>query len=104
MLYALHEAAYRTATPLSVAAHWTRDFWGSPLNVAGDTGLARNLYASADLLANLTRRYGRPAWSIPAVSIAGASIPVTSEVAWASPWVTLRRFRRDAGALRSAGC
>jgi poly(3-hydroxybutyrate) depolymerase len=103
MLYALHEAAYRTAAPVSVAAHWTRDFWRSPLNPAGDTGLGRNLHASADLLANLTRRYGKPAWRIDQVSIAGAPIPVSNHVAWSSPWVTLRHFRRDPGALRAIG-
>ena len=58
MLYALHETAYRTAAPLSAAAHMARDFWRSPLNMAGNTGLGRNLYASADLLANLTRLDG----------------------------------------------
>jgi poly(3-hydroxybutyrate) depolymerase len=103
MLYALHEAAYRTAAPLSVAAHWTRDFWRSPLNVAGETGLGRNLYASADLLANLTRRYGRPAWNVDQVSIGDATIPVTNAVVWSSPWVTLRRFSRDPDALCNVG-
>jgi len=103
MLYALHEAAYRTAAPLSAAAHWTRDFWRSPLNFAGDTGLGRNLHASADLLANLTRRYAKPAWRIDRVVVRGHSIPVRSETAWASPWVKLRRFRRDPESLRSAG-
>jgi poly(3-hydroxybutyrate) depolymerase len=103
MLYALHEAAYRTAAPLSAAAHWTRDFWRSPLNLAGDTGLGRNLQASADLLANLTRRYAKPAWRIDKVVTAGAVIPVRCETAWASPWVKVRLFRRDPASLRAAG-
>ena len=102
MLYALHEAAYRSTAPLSVAAHWARDFWRSPLNLAGDTGLGRSLYASADLLANLTRRYGKPAWRIDRVTVAGQAVPVTCETAWTSPWVTVRRFRRDPDALRAA--
>jgi poly(3-hydroxybutyrate) depolymerase len=102
MLYALHDAAYRSAAPVNAAAHLIRDFWRSPLNPAGDTGLARNLYASADLLANLTRRYGKPAWRINEVSIGGQPVPVTCETAWASPWVKLRLFRRDPAALAAA--
>jgi poly(3-hydroxybutyrate) depolymerase len=103
MLYALHEAAYRSAAPLSAAAHLMRDFWRSPLNFAGDTGLGRNLHASADLLANLTRRYGKPAWRIDEVEIAGRSVPVHRDTAWSTPWVRLERFRRDRAGLRAAG-
>ena len=61
MLYTLHEAALNSATPLRMAAHAARDFWGSPLNPASASKWGRTLYASADLVANLTRRYGRPA-------------------------------------------
>jgi poly(3-hydroxybutyrate) depolymerase len=103
MLYALHEAAYRSAAPLSTAAHLMRDFWRSPLNLAGDTGLGRNLSASADLLANFTRRYAKPDWRIDQVSVNGAPIPVSCETVWSSPWVKLRRFRRDEAALRAVG-
>ena len=103
MLYALHDAAYRSAAPLNAAAQMVRDFWRSPLNLAGDTGLGRNIYASADLLANLTRRYGKPAWRINEVSVGGKPVPVICETAWASPWVTLRRFRRDPATLEAAG-
>ena len=103
MLYALHEAAYRSAAPLNAAAHVLRDFWRSPLNVAGETGLGRNLYASADIVANLTRRYGKPAWRLDAVTVNGVQTPVTCETTWSSPWVRLRHFRRDPAALRAAG-
>ena len=78
MLYALHDAAYRSAAPLNAAALMMRDFWRSPLNPAGETGLGRNIYASADLLANLTSRYGKPAWRIDAVTVNGESVPVTA--------------------------
>ena len=103
MLYALHETAYRTAAPLSAAAQWASAFWRSPLNPAGQTGMGRNLYASADMVANLTRRYGKPAWRIDQVSVNGFPVPVTQETVWSSPWVKLLRFRRDAGALARCG-
>ena len=84
MLYALHEAAYHSATPLRLAARATRDFWSSPLNPASQSKWGRTIYASADLLANLTRRYGRPAWGIDTVTVKGQPVAVREEVVWSS--------------------
>ncbi len=95
MLYALHEAAYRTAAPLRMAAAFSRDFWRSPFNPAAASTLGRTLYASADLTANLTRRYFKPAWRIDRVEIDGREVQVRVETAWSTPWVKLRLFRRD---------
>ena len=103
MLYAIHDAAYRSAAPINATAQMIRDFWRSPLNLAGDTGLGRNIYASADLLANLTRRYGKPAWRIDHVRVNGELVPVICETVWSSPWVKLRHFRREPAALAAAG-
>ena len=66
MLYTLYEAGYYASTPLRWTARLTRDFWSSSLNPAKDTEVGRRLFASSDLFANLTRRYGRPAWPMPA--------------------------------------
>ena len=85
MLYALHEAAYHSATPIRLAARAARDFWSSPLNPASASKWGRTLYASADLIANLTRRYGRPAWGIDSVDRRTASrCAVRDEVVWSS--------------------
>ncbi|HEY3797438.1 MAG TPA: polyhydroxyalkanoate depolymerase [Caulobacteraceae bacterium] len=102
MLYALHEAAYNTATPVRLAARAAADFWRSPVNPASHTRLGRTLYASADLVANFTRRYGRPAWGIDAVTIKGKPVAVREEVVWSTPWVKLRRFAREPMDLRHA--
>jgi len=103
MLYALHEATYRTAAPLNAGAHLARAFWRSPFNLASRTGVGRNLYASADLLANLTKRYGKPAWRIDDVEVSGRRVPVTQSTVWSSPWVRLLKFERDRDALAAAG-
>jgi poly(3-hydroxybutyrate) depolymerase len=102
MLYTLHEAAYNSATPIRVAARAARDFWSSPLNPASASKWGRTLYASADLVANLTRRYGRPAWGIDSVTVNDRPIAVRNEVVWSSPWVKLRRFSRETIDLRRA--
>jgi poly(3-hydroxybutyrate) depolymerase len=102
MLYSLHEASYHSATPLRLAARATRDFWNSPLNPASQTPVGRRIYASADMVANLTRRYGRPAWGIDTATVKGRSVAVREDVVWSSPWVKLRRFSREPLDLRRA--
>jgi poly(3-hydroxybutyrate) depolymerase len=103
MFYALHEAAFGLAAPLRASAELTRDFWRSPLNLVGETDLGRRFYASADVVANMTRRYGKPAWRIDNVVINDRPVAVHCETPWQSPWVKLRRFWRDPVDLAAAG-
>ena len=103
MLYSLYEAGYYASTPLRAAALATRDFWGSPLNAAKDSDLGRRMYASADLFANLTRRYGKPKWGIDSVEINGQPVRVRPTTVWSNPWVKLTHFSRDMADMRRAG-
>jgi poly(3-hydroxybutyrate) depolymerase len=103
MLYSLYEAGYYASTPLRAAARLTRDFWSSPLNPARDSELGRRLYAGADLFANLTRRYGKPAWGIDSVMIDGQAVRVRPTEVWSSPWCKLTHFARDIADMRRAG-
>jgi poly(3-hydroxybutyrate) depolymerase len=103
MLYALHEYGYYTASPLRLAAQMMRDFWGSPANPASETAIGRTLYASAELFANLTRRYGKPSWNIDSVQIDDVDVRVRPVSVWSPPWVNLIHFARDRGDLRRAG-
>lgn len=103
MLYALHEYAYYTASPLRLAAQMARDFWGSPANPASETQFGRTLFAASELFANLTRRYGKPAWGIDSVEIGGVDVRVRQVSVWSSPWVNLVHFARDRGDLKRAG-
>ena len=103
MLYAVHETAYRSVAPLSLAAQLTRAFWRSPYNPAAASHLGRTLFASADLTANLTRRYFKPAWNIHTAEVNGRPVAVTRETPWRSPWVKLQLFKRNRGDLETAG-
>lgn len=103
MLYTLHEAAYNAAAPLRLAAEAAREFWGSPLNPASHTAQSRTLFASADLLVNMTRRYGKPDWRIDDVEIGNALVPVQMDTVWQSPWCKLQRFRKDGAPLAANG-
>jgi poly(3-hydroxybutyrate) depolymerase len=102
MLYAFHEAAYQSATPLRLAAQAARDFWSSPLNPAANSRVGRTLFASADLVSNLTRRYGKPAWNIDHVAINQHDVAVRQDVVFQTPWVKLQRFAREPLDLRRA--
>ena len=103
MLYALNEYAYLAATPMRIAAQAVRDFWHTPFNPAADTVVGRNIYAAADLFANLTRRYGKPAWRIDSIPVNGHDVAVREEVAWSSPWCRMVHFVRDPDDLAKAG-
>ena len=103
MLYALHEATYYGASPMRAAARLTRDFWSSPLNPARDSVIGRNLYAGADLYANVTRRYGKPGWGIDQIEVNGHPVRVRPTVVWESPWCRLVQFDRDMADMRHAG-
>jgi poly(3-hydroxybutyrate) depolymerase len=65
--------------------------------------VGRTLSAAADLTANLTRRYFKPAWGIAQARVNGGEVAVRCETAWSSPWVKLRRFTRDPSDLRRVG-
>jgi poly(3-hydroxybutyrate) depolymerase len=103
LLYSLYEASFYGSTPLRAVALATRDFWSSPLNPARDSELGRRLYAGADLFANLTRRYGKPAWGIDIVEIDGQAVRVRATEVWSSPWCKLTHFARDMADMRRAG-
>jgi poly(3-hydroxybutyrate) depolymerase len=103
MLYAAHELAYLATQPARQAARLTRDFWSSPLNPLAESRLGRTLTASAEVYAELTRRYGKPEWGIDRVLINDHPVAVRPVEVWRSPWCRLLHFTRDFGGLRKAG-
>lgn len=100
MLYALHESAYYAAAPLRLAAGAARKFWGSPLNPTSRSDVGRRLFAAADLLQNMTRRYGKPDWRIDEIEVGDGVVPVGMDTVWMSPWCKLQRFRRNPDTAR----
>jgi poly(3-hydroxybutyrate) depolymerase len=103
MLYALHEASYYAAEPLNRMAEAASRFWSSPLNPASYTEMGRKLYASAEVLNGMTRRYGKPDWRIEQVEVDGRPVGVEMQTVWSSAWVKLRRFVKDPADLVAAG-
>ena len=103
MLYTLHELGYQAAVPSRLAARAARDFWAHPLNPLAETDLGRLAYAGASFYADVTRRYVKPEWGIPSVSIDGQEVRVRPTTVWSSPWCDLLHVARDPADLRRAG-
>lgn len=103
MLYSLHEYAYHSALPWRLGAQMARDFWKNPANPVSETAIGRTLYASSELVAGLTRRYGKPAWGIDSVEIEGREVRVVEDLVWSSPWCRLVHFARHPADMRKAG-
>lgn len=95
LLYSAYEMTQIAAQPLRAAAIGTRALLQAPWNPWGATPAGRNIAATADLIETLTRRYGKPEWRIESTTIDGATVGVTPESVWSSPWVNLIHFRKD---------
>jgi poly(3-hydroxybutyrate) depolymerase len=60
----------------------------------------RRLAAAYEVFASLRLTHTRPAFGIDTVSVDGREVAVSEEVAWASPFGTLLRFRKDIAAAQ----
>ena len=103
MLYALHELAYHSATPLRFGAQMARQFWTSPFNLASETALGRTAFATAELVESLTRRYGKPEWRLDTLNLDGHSVRTETRTVWSSAWCKLLKFERNRDDLKAAG-
>jgi len=88
MLYALHEAAYYAARPLSIAADAAREFWARRLS-----GLAhpirRTLFAAVGSAVDMTRPLRQPDWRSQQIEACNDR-SVETDTAWSSAWSSLR--------------
>jgi poly(3-hydroxybutyrate) depolymerase len=101
MLYSLYELGRLSVAPWRIAAMMQSQMLRSPLNPTADTEIARTAAAASDLFESMTRRYRKPAWTLPTTLVDGAEVAVTPRTVWASPWCGLVHFERDAGQLRA---
>ncbi len=102
MLYTLYEMGYAAVTPMRATINAVRRIYRSPANPMAHTLPGRTVAAAADFFEAVTRRYGKPEWGIEDTVVDGASVPVTPEVAWRTPWCDLLHFARDEHALHAA--
>jgi poly(3-hydroxybutyrate) depolymerase len=93
--YEMHEMAYFAFTPARVVSDVTRFWFESAINPLSYTRLGRNFLASVELFERLTRRYGKPEFSLKTTTIAGKTVPIIEQVVLERPFCKLRRFERQ---------
>ncbi len=92
--YQMYEMAHLAVAPARAVADATRLMFKNPVNPWAHTFLGRNVAASAELFERLTRRYGKPEFGLPVVSINGKEYPIQERVVWEKPFCRLINFDR----------
>ena len=95
MFYQLYEMNHAALAPARACADAARQLLKSPLNPFGQTLAGRSVAAACELFERGTRRYGKPVFGLDRTTVAGISVAVTEEVAWARPFCRLLHFARD---------
>ncbi len=93
--YEVHEMAYLALAPARAVSDFARTWLESPINPLSYTAAGRNLAASANIFERLTRRYGKPAFGLPATTISGKIVPIVERVVWERPFCQLLHFERQ---------
>jgi poly(3-hydroxybutyrate) depolymerase len=94
MLYEVHELQRAVLEPWRWWAQASTDSLTSPFSPLSYAPSANKLVAGFDLMLRLTKRYGRPAFGLTHVDVAGRSVAVTEEVVLDKPFCSLLRFKK----------
>ena len=94
MLYMMYEMNHAAIAPLRMAAKFGHHFWTNSANPIADTEISRSYTASLEMFERLTRRYGKPEFSIATTVVDGKSCAVQEDVVWEMPFCRLLHFTR----------
>jgi poly(3-hydroxybutyrate) depolymerase len=95
MLYHAYEFQRQLAEPVRLWANAVERASASPYNPLTDTWFGKSVAAGAEIIARLTRNYGKPAFSLPTTEIDGQTVAVNEEILLRKPFCQLLHFRRD---------
>jgi poly(3-hydroxybutyrate) depolymerase len=84
-----HEMTHVALSPLRAVAATTKLCFDNTFNPAAHSSFGRSVSAACELLERSTRRYEKPAFSIPALTIGAEVVTVTEHVVWARPFCNL---------------
>jgi poly(3-hydroxybutyrate) depolymerase len=96
MLYYAYELQRQLAEPVRLWANAVEQVSSSPYNPLTDTWLGKSMAAGAEIVARLTRDYGKPAFGLPTTRIGDETVAVNEEILLRKPFCQLLHFRRDA--------
>src|SRR5215216_1388543 len=92
--YCWYEMQHAALGPYRAAADATRLFFQNPVNPLTHTTLGKSIAAGCEMFERVTRRYGKPDWTIQPISIAGARVTIHPETVWERPFCRLIHFER----------
>ena len=95
MLYQLYDWQRTALEPWRLLAKMANEFYGHPASPASYLPGARRAAAAFDLMGRLTQHYGRPAFGIDRVNVAGRECAVREVVELEKPFCRLLHFVRD---------
>ena len=95
MLYHFYEMTHAAIAPMRQAALWSQTVSQSNQNPFRDSYFSRYQSAQLDMFVNATKRYAKPEFNIPFVTIDGKDVTITEERIMALPFGELLHFKRD---------
>jgi len=95
MLYYAYEFQRQLAQPVRLWANAIEQASSSPYNPLAETWYGKSMAAGAEIVARMTRDYGKPAFGLATTEIDGATVAVNEEILLRKPFCQLLRFHRD---------
>ena len=95
MLYQAYEFQRQLAQPVRMWANAVEQASSSPYNPFAETWYGKSMAAGAEIVARMTRDYGKPAFGLATTEIDGATVAVNEEILLRKPFCQLLRFHRD---------
>lgn len=92
--YQLYEMAHLSLAPSRIFSDAARLMFKNPLNPLAHTVVGKNIAASAEIFERITRRYDKPIFGLPSVTINGKDYEVVETVVWKKPFCKLIKFDR----------
>jgi len=95
MLYYAYEFQRQLAQPVRLWANAVEQASTSPYNPFAETWYGKSMAAGAEIVARMTRDYGKPAFGLATTEIDGRTVAVNEEILLRKPFCQLLRFHRD---------
>ncbi len=93
--YYAYEFQRQLAQPVRLWANAVERAASSPYNPFAETWFGKSMSASAEIVARMTRDYGKPAFGLATTEVDGATVEVNEEILLRKPFCQLLRFHRD---------
>ncbi len=92
--YQAYEMAHLAVTPVRALTDAGHFIFRNPWNPLSNTSIGKNISAAAELFERMTRRYGKPTFSLDEIEVDGVVYPVLDDVVWSRPFCNLLHFVR----------